>query len=1114
MRLLKLFGEWFVALKLVAFFLVVAAPATETSVPQTSPTISPAELAIKGFALPTGFRCELVAAEPLLANPVAFSIDEQGRFFVAETFRFGAGVPDIRGRMDWLDTELASRSVAERIAYTRRIEPDNTAWWTNNEDRVVLLWDSDGDGRLDQSKNFATGFNRLEDGLGSGVLAHHGNVYYTDIPHLWRLRDLDHDGVADQRESLSYGYGVRYGFLGHDLHGLQLGPDGRLYFSIGDRGAAVTLPNGKQVENTESGAVFRCDLNGGNLEIFYTGLRNPQELTFDDYGNLWTVDNNSDASDPARVVYLAEGGDSGWRVGWQFIKIPMARSSWISERLCFENFPGRAAYALPPVSDKVGNGPSGLTFDPGIGLPERWRQHFFVCNFSGSPTPISGILAFTVQSQGAGFRLGEVERFWWNFLPTDVDFGYDGVLYACDWITGWEGTGKGRIYRVFEPEARQEALARRTQQLFAEGFEQRSNGELQKLLAHPDRRVRREAQFALVAHRATAELADVAAHHELLLARLHAIWGLGQLARNGQAVEWKPLLEDAVAEVRAQALKMVGDAKLNHYRPEVVQLLADPEIRVRYFAAHTLSKIGLAKDFTVVQTMLQRSETDPWLRHAVSLALEHCGSDSELAALEQNPSLQVRLAAVVALRHKASPLVQAFLTDADPLVVAEAARAINDLPIVEALPALAALSDARPALAQLPSGPETAPTPRDAILRRVINANFRLGSIASAQRLARLAAAPDFPTTLRSEALTLLANWEKPDGKDYITGLWRPLTSRPALASEEISDRLLAVLPAAPDAAFKIKLFALAGANRWRNFEPAAWQQWRSEADETELRLAALQFLGDIAAPNYSAELKVALASDVEAIRLAALKAYAQLDRHERSLEGFEQRLEVGSRAEQQTAYAILGDWHGEEVDQLLTAQLERLAQGKIEAAVALDLVEAAAKHPATNVQTALARFQHTREQRPVVEQFEDCLAGGDAPAGRRLFRHKIEASCIRCHTVNGEGGVAGPDLSGIGSRADRRYLLESIILPNAKITDGFENVQGVLKSGVTYAGVLKRETDDSIEILSPEDGLETIKKSEIGTRQNGMSGMPDNLREVLTKREIRDLVEYLAGLK
>jgi quinoprotein glucose dehydrogenase len=191
-------------------------------------SVDEAELAIKGFELPSGFKSELVAADPLLANPVAFNIDAQGRFYVVETFRLHRGVPDIRGRMGWLNTELASKSVERRIDYTRLLEPNNLAWWTNHSDRVSLLWDSDGDCRSDKSVVFADRFNDLADGIASGVLAHRGDVYFANIPHLWLLRDTDGDNVADERKSLSYGYGVRYGFIGHDLHGLIIGSDGRL----------------------------------------------------------------------------------------------------------------------------------------------------------------------------------------------------------------------------------------------------------------------------------------------------------------------------------------------------------------------------------------------------------------------------------------------------------------------------------------------------------------------------------------------------------------------------------------------------------------------------------------------------------------------------------------------------------------------------------------------------------------------------------------------------------------------------------------------------------------------------------------------------------------------
>ena len=94
------------------------------------------------------------------------------------------------------------------------------------------------------------------------------------------------------------------------MHGLTWGPDGRLYWSIGDRGYNVHTPEG----NTCS-IDIRCGVRWSgwiNLEVFHTGLRNPQEIAFDDYGTLFTGDNNSDGGDRARLVHVAEGGQTGW----------------------------------------------------------------------------------------------------------------------------------------------------------------------------------------------------------------------------------------------------------------------------------------------------------------------------------------------------------------------------------------------------------------------------------------------------------------------------------------------------------------------------------------------------------------------------------------------------------------------------------------------------------------------------------------------------------------------------------------------------------------------------------------------------------------------------------
>ena len=131
------------------------------------------------------------------------------------------------------------------------------------------------------------------------------------IPEITLLEGISKEGKAEKRSTISTGYGVRFSITGHDLHGLRMGPDGRLYFSVGDRGSHVVSQEGKVFDYPEEGAIYRCEPDGKNLEIFATGLRNPQELAFDDLGNLITVDNNCDHGDAARLVYVVEGSDSG-----------------------------------------------------------------------------------------------------------------------------------------------------------------------------------------------------------------------------------------------------------------------------------------------------------------------------------------------------------------------------------------------------------------------------------------------------------------------------------------------------------------------------------------------------------------------------------------------------------------------------------------------------------------------------------------------------------------------------------------------------------------------------------------------------------------------------------
>ena len=1111
---------------------------TNANAPKVAAASDEGERAMKRFRIPKGFKVELFAAEPLLANPVCFTIDEKGRFFVAETFRLHAGVTDIRSHMDWLDTELESTSVEERIDYMKEFEGKRIADYTKESDRVRMIWDSNGNGKADKSTIFADGFNGSAEGIGAGLLAHHGNIYYADIPNLWLFRDNDKNGEADAKKSLLYGFGVRVGFLGHDLHGLRIGPDGKLYFTIGDRGAHVVNKEQRVIANHEEGVVYRCGLDGSNLEIFARGLRNPQELAFDAYGNLWTGDNNSDGGDPARWVYVVEGGDSGWRVGFQFLTQPNSRGVWLSERMCYPHFTNQAAFIIPPVAN-IGNGPSGLSYYPGVGLPDRYVNHFFLCDFRGSTD--SGVHSFGVRPSGAGFEVTDRHQFVWELLATDCDFGYEGCFYISDWVQGWNKTGKGRIYRVFDPAHVNDRVVHETKDLFAQGFDSMGVSKLALLLGHPDMRVRQEAQFALVdqgpvtAARAFTKITRSVTNQ---FARLHSVWGLGQIvARSDLALsELNRLLEDKDAEVRAQAAKVLSDAHRGNTKA-LAELLGDESPRVRFFAALALSKLPSTEYLEPVLAMLRaNNDQDVYLRHAGVMALtslltrvapgagvaflsrdlgspEATRIQKAFSQLMNDPSDAVRMAALLALRRVESPDIAQFLQDANPLIVAEAARAINDLPIAAALTNLAALIEQDENLMAVPAGDEKQPGPRDGLLRRVINANYRIGQANNAAALAAFAATSKAPESLRGEALTLLSQWAKPSGRDRITGLWRPLDERdPQFAAAALQSHLSALQKSSSN---KLKLAATkaAGVLNITNEGANSIDLVTDTNAAPNLRIEALKSMANNKDPQLAEAVRLSLADKDEGLRKEAMKLQAQMHPDD-TLAELRPILESGALSEKQTAFAMLGSLTNIEADEVILRWLDKLLAKEVQPELQLDLIEAAAKRESQVVKDKLHKFEMSRLAADDLRSYRECLVGGDAEEGKKVFLERADVSCVKCHKFNGEGGEVGPELTGIGSRHDRNYLLESIVLPNKQIAQGYESVIVTMKNGMTYAGQLKSESPQILEINSPEDGLIPIKKADIKTRERGLSAMPEELRQVLTKQDLRNLVEFLAQSK
>ncbi len=1059
------------------------------------------ERAIASFRVPTGVRVGLFAAEPMVANPVAFCLDEQGRVYAVETFRLHHGVTDNRGHMNWLDADIASKTVEDRIAMYRKYLGAEFASYAKEHDRIRLIVDRDGDGKADQATIFADGFNNAEDGLASGVLARKGNVWFTCIPDLWLLKDTNGDGKADIKKSLHHGYGIHVAFLGHDLHGLRFGPDGKLYFSIGDRGLHV-VTEGRTVSSPDSGAVLRCNPDGSELELFATGLRNPQELAFDQFGNLFTCDNNSDSGDKARCVYLVEGGDSGWRIGYQYLESPVSRGPWNDEKLWHPQWKGQAAYLVPPLAN-LADGPSGFTYDPGVSqLPEAYRDHFFLADFRGAAGQ-SGVRSFALKPRGASFEVIDSRRFLWGAEATDVDFGPDGALYVSDWVEGWNTTGKGRIYRVVG-EGAPSAKVLETKSLLGEDLAKRSRDSLISLLSHEDFRVRQEAQFALAqqGEAARASLIQTARSASKLTAKLHAIWGLGQIGRKAPETldALIPLLSDREPEVRAQTAKVLGDAKVKTAGQALIAAIADSHPRVRFFAAIAVGKVAKAEALPALVNLLRSSgEEDPYLRHAAVMGLVGIDSPSLLREAAKDSSPGVRLGVLLAMRRLKLPEIERFLDDTSPAIVLEAARAIYDVPIEPALGKLASLADR----ASLP----------EPLLRRVINANARLGSEVGAARLAALSARIDLPESIRVEALTALGAWVKPLGRDAITGLWRPLPPRSAeVAANALARPLPELLRAAPDSARLAALRAL-GDLPIKTVGGQLVDMVTNLKLKSELRVEAIQALDRLGDRQLTAAVKSAVNDRSSDVRVAGQRLLAKLE-PEQALTVLEDVLEHGNTTERQGAFATLGHMPGSAADRVLAKWLDKLSAKQVPGEVTLDLLEASRLRAGNEIRDRLQKLDEARSPRDALAPFREALAGGNAQRGAKILMEKAEVSCLRCHKVHGKGGEVGPELTGIGSRQDREYLLASIVTPNAAIAKGFETLVIAKNDGQVVSGVLKEDDGKNLRLLDVNGKSVSVSKSEIEEQKRGASAMPEDVVKHLSKSEIRDLVEYLAGLK
>ena len=1082
------------------------------------------------MTLADGITRELWASEKLLGDTVAIHVDDKGRIWAGITQRSNNSEFDIRGYPEWEHPSVAFTSVEDRRAFLHsELAPEKSAQNERIPDRnkdgshdwrdlavvkekVIRLEDTQGTGKADFAQTVVEDFNTEVTDVIGGMFYHDQNdeLFVNVAPDFWSLKDTDGDGVMDSKTSLANGFAVHIGFSGHGMSGAMLGPDGKIYYSMGDIGTSVTDSTGKKWHYPNQGVIVRSEVDGSDFEVFAAGLRNIYEFSFDKYGNFISVDNDGDhVGEYERVVHLIEGSDTGWRINWQLGKYKDPKNNrykvWMDEEYYKPQFKGQAAHVLPPVAPYHA-GPAGMTYNPGTALNDQWLDHFFVVEFVGSATR-AGVNAFTLKPKGASFELASDKNVFRGVLATGLDFGPDGALYMSDWIEGWGLKQKGRVWKLDTPETAGNAIRTETKTILAADLRTEPSEKLVELLSHADMRVRQKAQFALVANQQIEPLQHAAIASSNQFARIHAIWGLGQILRKNSDIHiiLMNLLQDADDEIRAQAAKVLGDASTKEATEKLITLLADNNPRVQLYAAQALGRIGAESAIAPLVDMLEKNnEQDVYLRHAGAIALARIGNQDALGKLATHPSEAVRIAAVVALKKLASPALALFLNDESEFVVTNAARAINDdAQVIDALPALAKLIE-QPRFTNEP------------LLRRAINANAYANdnSANNAKRLIQFAQQKAIAGSLRAEAIQAVAVWSGSSEYDRVTGMHRGQIARPQ--AESIAAFSGGHQKLLDDKDKEVREATVAALGELHITEATdQLVNMLSKDASAAVRIAALHALKKFDLNNIGDLVFVALQDKNQAVRMAALALVPELNLPvAQAVEMHSILLKNGTTGEQQAALLSLANVKAPEAEGVFSEQMALLIAGKIAPEVQLELITAVEKIGTPEFTQLLATYEATKDKNNPLDVYRESIYGGDPKEGVALFRYSNTTQCVRCHMVGSRGNKVGPDLTTIATRITREQMLEALVAPAARIAPGFGRVTAVLKTGERIEGAFDAETKNDVTITSNNNATKVIARSDIEKLEfGGISAMPP-MGLGLTKAELRDLVAYLATLE
>ncbi|MBY0513989.1 MAG: c-type cytochrome [Gemmataceae bacterium] len=987
----------------------------------------PADKCLATMKVADGFQVELFAAEPLLVNPTSMDVDHKGRVWVAEAVNY------------------------RRKNFNRPI-------LRNEGDRIVVLVDKDGDGKADESVVFYQS-PELYGPLGVCVAPYSDGkgqkVFVCQSPDVLAFEDRDGDLKADgPPKKFLTGFG---GFdHDHGVHGINIGPDGKLYFTVGDSGVTgLQSADGKgrkwvsNQTDVRAGTVWRCDTDGTNVELIAHNFRNNYEACVDSFGEVWLSDNDDDGNQQTRICFVLPGGNYGYNPRGP------GQTHWHEEQ------PGIVHKTL-----RTGFGsPTGITFYEGKLLAEKYRGALLHCD--AGPREVR---AFFRRPKGAGYELDKevllTSTDTW-FRPSDVTVAPDGSVFVCDWYdpgVGGHGMGdwtRGRVFRL-TPKGTKGYKVPEVKLDTPDG--------LYAALASPclATRAAAMARFETVGADDARTVLDrmQQQHDQMLLARAFMAGGTSTrrnlpagyyLGRPGQKHS------DAWVQMYLRSLharrEMPGDvntaARTPGQRRECALLMRDlpPAICLNQF--YELAKQYAGNDHFYLAALNIACGTDPVRRDAILADFDkHFPEWNDTVA-----DLVWELRPKSVLPRLGQLLASPKLTGPQKARVVDILAASDDPAAGQTMLAVL-LSDAAPevkarALDQLRlflptkwknlQGSEGLITVIDKLLAKPETTVIGLQLVAAGNavnRVDQVAAitGDTTPADVRKEAVRTLGKLKTAKSVEALAYLVQQGTGGDALGREAI--------------------LALGG--------------MVTGQPKDDVGRKAQDALERIVHGN----------GETLAVRLAAVEALA------------------GTRPGTDWLLALKEQG---KLPKELDADAGRLLRNSPfqgQRNKALTLFPAPGKLDPKKLPSPAELAQRT----------------GNADRGKQVWdaTQAGAAQCAKCHTVRGVGGQVGPDLSMVGKKGSRENLFESILDPSKAIADQYVQHSVTTTADLTVSGLLVGDTPQAITLRDANGKDTVVPRAEVvgEVRKLKVSIMPQDVVAALSEDELIDLVAYLETLK